>query len=382
MKTLIFYASYGGGHLSAANSINQYIQDHYKNCETQIVDCMKYINKGIEKVTTDSYKVMAKSAPWAWGEIYKLSEKGPIALISNFSNNVMSVRLNKLLKEFNPDIVISTHPFSTQMIAYLKKHKKINCKLASVMTDFAPHNQWLVNTEYIDYIFVSHEGMRKQIIDEKGVNENKIYATGIPLSNRFLEHYNKKELKESFKLTPKKKTILFFGGGEFGLGKDKTVKILEAFIDNLDDKYEMIVISGKNKKIQERFEELVKEKNAKNKVQIYGYTNQVPELMSISDLVVTKPGGLTITESLASGLPIVVINPIPGQEEQNAEFLEKAGVATWIRKKENANETISELLENTQELKHMKIRSKIMAKRNSTKEICKIAINGEKIKQS
>ena len=378
MRILIFYASYGGGHLSAANSINQYIQEHYKDCETQIVDCMKYINKGIEKVTTDSYKMMAKSAPWAWGEIYKLSGKGPIAHISNFSNNVMSVKLNRLLKEINPDIVISTHPFSTQMIAYLKKHNKINCKLASIMTDFAPHNQWLVNTEYIDYIFVSHEGMKKQIIEEKGIDENKIYATGIPLSNKFLMHYNKKELKESFKLSPKKKTILFFGGGEFGLGKDKTVKILAAFIDSLRNKYEMIVISGKNKKIQERFMELIKEKNVEDKVQIYGYTNQVPELMSIADLVVTKPGGLTITESLASGLPIVVINPIPGQEEQNAEFLEKAGVATWIRKKEDANKTISELLENTQELKHMKIRSKIMAKRNSTREICKTIINNQK----
>ena len=371
MKILIFYASYGGGHLSAAKSIKQYIDENYKDVETNMVDCVKYINKGLDKVTTLAYKEMAKKAPWAWGEIYNHSQKGAMSHISNSANRIMSIKLYKLFEEFNPDIVISTHPFASQMTAYLKRKGKVNCKLASIMTDFASHDQWLVGHEYIDYIFVSHQGMKKEII-AKGVPGSKIHATGIPLSNRFLEHFNRKEIKSSFDLDLNKKTILFFGGGEFGLGKEKTLKILKAFIDNIKDDYEIIAISGKNKKMQERFEELV----GKNpNVQVYGYTNEVPELMSISDLVVTKPGGLTITESLASGLPIVVINPIPGQEVENAEFLEKKGVAVWIRKTENPDETVAELLANPEKIKHMKIRSKLMAKKHSTEDICKIILN-------
>ena len=213
--------------------------------------------------------------------------------------------------------------------------------------------------------------MRQELIS-KNIPGNKVFATGIPLSNRFLKHFDRKKIKESFDLDLNKKTILFFGGGEFGLGKEQTVRILKAFIDNIGDSYQIIVISGKNTKIQEKFEKLVQETNSSSKVQVYGYTNEVPELMSISDLVVTKPGGLTTTESLASGLPIVAINPIPGQEVENAQYLESQGIAVWIRPKEDPNETIQELLSNEQELKHMKIRSKLAAKKNSTRDICSI----------
>ena len=371
MRILIFYASYGGGHLSAAKSIKQYLDENYKNVKTKMVDCVEYINKGLNTITTFAYKEMAKKAPWAWGEIYDHSQKGAMSHISSGANKFMSIKLNRLFEEFKPDVVISTHPFASQMTAYLKEKGKTNCILASVMTDFASHDQWLVGSEFIDHIFVSYEGMKKDII-AKGVPSTKIHATGIPLSNRFLEHFNKREIKASFDLDYDKKTILFFGGGEFGLGKEKTLKILKAFIDNIYDEYQIIAISGKNEKMQAKFEELVG--NNPN-VQVYGFTNEVPELMSISDLVVTKPGGLTITESLASGLPIVVINPIPGQEVENAEFLEKNGVAVWIRKTENPDEAVKELLENPEQIKHMKIRSKLMAKKNSTKDICKIIMN-------
>lgn len=374
MKILIFYASYGGGHLSAARSIKQYIEQNYEEYEIKMVDCMKYINLGIEKVTTNAYKLMAKDVPWAWGRIYKLSDKGPIYHISNFNNKVMSIKLNNLFREYNPDIVISTHPFSTQMTAWLKQLKLTKCKLASIMTDFAPQNQWLVGHKYIDYIFVSNKEMKNKIAKKK-ISEEKIFVTGIPLSNRFLENFDREKIKKSFGLDLNKRTILFFGGGEFGLGKDRTVKILESFINNTRDIYQMVVISGKNEKMYERFTNLVKEKEAKDCVKVFGYTNQVPELMSISDLVVTKPGGLTITESLASGLPIVAINPIPGQEEENAEFLENAEVAIWLRKHDNQDEVITKLLSDPSKLYSMKIKSKLMAKKNSTKNICEIILN-------
>lgn len=371
-KILIFYGSYGGGHLSAAKSIKEYIETNYSDIEIQMVDCMEYISRMINKVTTTAYSELAKKAPWAWGYVYKKSEKGIMAKISTDSNKLMAYKLNKLLQKLGPDYVISTHPFSSQMCAYLKKKNKANFKLATVMTDYAPHDQWLLYHEKVDYFFVAHTNMRKALI-AKGIDENKIFATGIPLSNRFLQHYNKKETLEEFGLKARKKTVLFFAGGEFGLGKSKTLEILKNFVENFPG-IQMVAIAGRNKNMKEKFTELVENTSRDDNIKILDYTNKVPELMSISDLVVTKPGGLTTTESLASGLPIIIINPIPGQEEENAEFLEKNGVAIWLKKEDNAKEILTDILGNPSKMKEMKIRARLLAKKNSTKDICKIVL--------
>ena len=297
-KILIFYASYGGGHLSAAKSIKDYIDTNYEDTESQLVDCVEYINKPLNKITTTAYTEMAKKAPWAWGKVYSRSEKGPLAHISTTSNKVMSLKLNTLLKEYKPDLVISTHPFATQMCGYLKKKEKLDCKIATIMTDYAPHEQWLVFSDFIDFYFVAHDKMKQQLI-EHGVSENKVFATGIPLSNRFLLNYNKQEILNYFGLQANKKTILFFAGGEFGLGKSKTYEMLKTFVENFDN-IQIVAIAGRNAKMKKEFDELVESSHKQDSIKILEYTDKVPELMSISDMVVTKPGGLTTTESLAS----------------------------------------------------------------------------------
>lgn len=210
-KVLIFYASYGGGHLSAANSIKDYIDHNFQNAQTKLVDCVKFINKALDKVTTTAYKEMAKKAPWAWGQVYSHSQQGALSKISTLSNKIMSHQLFKLFEEYEPDLVISTHPFGSQMTSYLKKKNKINCKLATVMTDFAPHDQWLVGKEFVNYYFVAHNGMKDDLI-KSGVSSECIFATGIPLSNKFLMHYDKTSIMNDFNLDDTRKVILFFGG--------------------------------------------------------------------------------------------------------------------------------------------------------------------------
>ncbi len=137
--------------------------------------------------------------------------KGPIAQISNTSNKILALKLNKLLQEYEPDIIISTHPFGSQMCTFLKSKGKIHAKIATVMTDYAPHDQWLVNSTLVDYFFVAHDGMKNALMN-KGIPENKIFATGIPLSNRFLKSYHKDDILTEFGLKKDKKTILFFAG--------------------------------------------------------------------------------------------------------------------------------------------------------------------------
>lgn len=372
-KILILYAAYGGGHLSAAKSLKEYIDNNFENVETNLVDCIKYINKSLDKITTEAYKQMAKKAPWAWKRVYYHSEKGALSKISSATNKLIARKLFHLFEEYNPDLVISTHPFSTQMTSYLKKKGKVNCKLATILTDFAPHDQWLVGHKYGDYFFVSHDGMKKALIKNFNVDESKVFTTGIPLSSKFSFNFDKDEIYKLFELSPEKKTILFFGGGEFGLGKNKTVEVLKCLTNYLDN-YQIVAISGRNPKMNAAFKEIASTVSNSSSLKIYEFIDNVPELMSISSLVVTKPGGLTITESLASALPILIINPIPGQEEENAEFLEQAGVAVWLKKDDFPDEVINKLLNSEDILSSMKDKTCNLAHINSTKNICEIIL--------
>lgn len=371
-KILIFYGSYGGGHLSAARAIKEYIDKNYEDCETVLVDCIEYINRLLNKVTRKVYSDFAKNAPWAWEYLYKSGEYGVAAKASELSTRIMSLKLNSLLQDSNPDLIISTHYFSSQMCSVLKAKGKINCKIATVMTDYESHKQWYIGHEYIDYIFVAHNKMKEELVLDD-VPDEKVHVTGIPLSNRFLLSYDKGQTLKDFGLVLGKKTVLFFAGGEQGLGKSNTYLILDSII-KLFPNFQVVAISGKNEKMKRKFDELVEESHKNDSVKILEYTNKVPELMSVSDLIITKPGGLTTTESLASGLPIIVINPIPGQEEGNAKFLEDSGTGIWIKKGDDIKNTLTNLFQDEEKLKRMKINARLMAKRNSTKDICEIAL--------
>ena len=369
-KILIFYASYGGGHLSAANSIKDYLSSNYEKIDVELIDCMKYINKPIEKITTTAYNEMAKKAPWAWGKIYSDSQKGPLAHITTRSNQVFAIKLLRLLREKKPDLIISTHPFGSQMCSYLKRKGKITSKIATILTDFAPHDQWLVGSDYTDYFFVAHNKMKEYLIS-KNIPENKIFPTGIPISNKFLETFNTSKILSSLGLKENLKTVLFFAGGKFGLGKSRTLEIFNTFVNDFNN-IQVIAISGKNKKMYEEFNQIVKIANKTNFIKVFEFVNNVPELMAVSDVVITKPGGLTTTESLVSGLPMIIINPIPGQEEENAQFLEHSNVGIWLKKQMNITETISNFLSDNEKLKQMKENTKKISNRNSTKDICTI----------
>ena len=204
------------------------------------------------------------------------------------------------------------------MCAILKKKKKISCELATIMTDYHIHNQWLSLPQYVDYFFVANEQMKSDLTKLE-IPSSKIFVTGIPVSPRFLQKYNRDDIFDELWLDKNKFTVLFFGGGEFGLGRNSIVKILETGIRMFKD-IQIIAISGKNKKMYDAFNEIVEKTNSENRVKVLEFTDKVPELMSISDIVVTKAGGLTVTESLVSGLPLIIVNPIPRSRGRKCWF--------------------------------------------------------------
>ena len=333
---------------------------------------MKYVNKTIEKVSTAAYRGMAKKAPWVWGKMYSDSQNGPLAHISSRANSFMAIKLLRLLREKKPDIIISTHPFGSQMCSYLKRKRKITAKLATILTDFKSHDQWIVGHENTDLFFVSNESMKQELL-EKNVATEKIFITGIPISDRFLIDFDKKEIFNSLSFSENKKNILFFVGGEFGLGKSATLNVLECLVKNFNN-IQVIAISGKNENMKNNFLKIVEENNKQDSVVVLEYTDKVPEFMAISDIVVTKPGGLTTSECLASGVPMLIINPIPGQEEENAEFLENNKVAIWLKKNDDVYFTLNILLNDGNYLNTLKNNISKIAKPNSTKKICEIIL--------
>lgn len=367
-KILIFYGSYGGGHKSAANAVKQYIENHYENKEVKVFDCIEEASKIINKITVSAYNKITRSAPWLWKKVYFNSEKGFLSKVSNGTNKLLTKRFYNLIEKENPSTIICTHMFASQMCGILKRKGKLKCKVSTILTDYEIHNQWLQEYKYIDNYFVAHNGMKESMV-KKGIDEDKIFSFGIPMSERFLEKFNREEIFKEFNLVEDKKTILFFGGGAMGLGKERTCQILEV-LAKVFVNIQIVAISGKNEEMNKAFKKIVEATNSVDRIKVLEFTNKVPELMSISNLVITKPGGLTTTESLASGLPIIVINPLPGQEEANALFIEKREAGVWLKKDDNIEEVLGKVILDDEKLKQMSNNAKLLAKKDSTKKIC------------
>ena len=368
-KIVVLYASVGGGHFKAAEAIKNYIVENYPENEVEMLDALKYTNKAIDKIIINSYINMARYSPELWGEIYKLSAKH--YSVANFSNSVqklLSLKLVKYFREQKPDIIVSTHPFITEMCAVLKKKEKISSKLNVIITDYASHRFWELKPEYVDNYFVANTTTKYTMISH-GIDSDKIHVTGIPISPAFFKNYHKEELYDEFNLDKTKKTVLIFGGGEYGLSN---IKNFYTGLLNVDEDVQIVTIAGKRVKSQKMFRKLADASN--KKVVVLGYTNKVPQLMQIADLVVSKPGGLTTTEIINSQVPFAIINPIPGQEEENANFLLNSGAAVRIFDSKNSKPFLDNLLSDNIRLENIKLMQQHIAKPQSTKDIVEILL--------
>ena len=378
MNILLFYASYGSGHLSAASAIEQYIKEHYPNHKTLKIDCVEYINRSITKISTSAYKNIILKTPLLWGQVYKLLKNDAILDITQFSNRFMAKKIFKLFEDFEPDLVISCHPLGGQITAFLKSHNKTNCKLATVMTDFASHKQWLIGKDYTDYFFVSNIEMKTSLISE-GIFPNKIYVSGIPISPNFYKNYDKESIYNSLKILKNKKNIIFFGGGSLGLSSSTNVQnILTSLLQATNESYQIIIISGKNQKLYNEFQKTITNTNHTSNTKLIDFTTQIPELLPITSFVITKPGGLTITECITSNVPVILINPIPGQEKENAQYIVDKKMGIWIKTNKPTPEYFQDILNDDKLIKEIKNNQKIYSHLNSTQNICNILINNEK----
>ena len=378
MTILLFYASYGSGHLSAATAIEQYIRENYPDAKTLKIDCVEYINKSINKISTSAYKSIILKTPMLWGQVYKLLKNDTILDITQFSNRFMAKKIFTLFEDFEPDLVISCHPLGGQITSFLKSHKKTNCKLATVMTDFASHKQWLIGKDYTDYFFVSNIEMKTSLISE-GIYPNKIYVSGIPISPNFYKNYDKENIYKSLNIEKNKKNIIFFGGGSLGLSSSSNIQaILTSLLQATDESHQIIIISGKNQKLYNDFQKTINNTYHKSQIKLIDFTTELPELLPITSFVITKPGGLTITECISTNVPIILINPIPGQEKENAQYIADNKMGIWIKATKPTSEYFQEIFNDTKLIEEIKENQKKYSHINSTKNICDILINENK----
>ncbi|HBC95628.1 MAG TPA: UDP-N-acetylglucosamine--LPS N-acetylglucosamine transferase [Clostridium sp.] len=343
MNILILSISAGGGHGNAAEALKSYISLRDPASNVRIVDALKYINPIIDKVVIGSYLKSLKVSPSLYGKLYSYSE-GDYTITTTISSKLiesLTCKLLPLINEYNPDILISTHSFATEMLSVLKSKYHICIPCMCIITDYYPHTSWL--HPYIDAYVISNKNMIKKMIS-KGIPKDTIYNFGIPVKPEFNINYNRHDTLKSLKLSQSKFTILVMGGS-LGLGK---IADIYKQLDKVSEDIQIIIITGKNKKL---YSELSKIKMSSSKeTRIIGFTNQVNKYMQASDLLLTKPGGLTIAEALICKIPLGFFSPIPGQEEKNAQFLLKNNLAVNLTDIGKCRENIEKLLNSREKL--------------------------------
>ena len=319
MKILILTGKFGMGHYSVSEAIGQEISSRDSNIEVSIVDILDYLMPTASKIIYKSFNTLVTK----WSNLYNFVN------INNEDNNIKTFNyffvkgLDRLFLEFNPDIVISTLPISSQYISKYKSLKKSNIPLFTFITDISSHSEWIHKNT--DFYFVGDISIKKSLID-KGIDENKIIVSGIPVKQGFKDKIIKFDKNKS-------KEILIMGGG---LGLISFNKNLFESLNN-EKNIKTTVITGNNKKM---FEQL---KSKYKNIEVLGYTNKIDFYMKRADLIISKSGGITLFEAIYSETPIYVVNPFLLQEVKNAKFIEKRkiGQVVWNEEMDIAKDILS-----------------------------------------
>lgn len=367
MKFLILSVSAGGGHMNAAEALKAHILSKHPEAVVEVIDTIKYINPILDKVIIGSYLKSLKLYPSFFRALYNYAESDEgIATVSNKFNEFMSYKILPLINEFNPDIIISTHPFSTEMMSILKSKGRILKPVITILTDHAPHSFWI--HPYIDAFIVSNHDMKEEMIT-RGVDKDIVYDLGIPVHPAFLKHHFKQDTLKGLNLDTNKTTLLLMGGS-LGIGN-----ILDVYkqLSDIPINFQIIVIAGNNKKLLSSLMDITTKSSKETR--IVGYTSEVNKYMQASDVLITKPGGLTVSEALICNIPLAIFSAIPGQEEKNAEFLLKNNLAINLGDGKNCGSIINDLLLDETKLLELKENCKTFAKPNSAKDILALIEN-------
>lgn len=364
-NVLILSASAGAGHVRAAQAIEKAFVQMGAARKVRHVDTLDYTNVVFRRLYSEAYLEMVNSAPEVLGWLYDYLDQP----WKNERRRLALDRLNtrpfvKLLEQYQPEITICTHFLPAEIISWLRAKERLASPQAIVVTDLDVHAMWLCH--HYERYFVALEETRAHMA-RLGIPAEKVIVSGIPIDPVFAQVKDKGEMRRKHGLKPDRTTILVSAGG---FGADSIENILSSLLE-LQHEAQVVAISGRNEELQQRLISLISCYPNKTRVdvKVVGYTTEMDEYMSAADLMLGKPGGLTTSEALAKGLVFVIVNPIPGQEERNADHFLEEGVAIRCNNLPALAYKIDHLLDDPQRLGVMRENVRRLARPHAASEI-------------
>jgi processive 1,2-diacylglycerol beta-glucosyltransferase len=366
-KVLLLSASAGAGHVRAAEAIEKAFKqlDDGESREVHHFDVLNYTNKLFRHLYSKAYIDLVNKMPEVPGWVYDKLDKP----WKNERRRLALDKLNtrpfvKLLREYQPDLIVCTHFLPAEIVSWLKAKERLASRQVIIVTDFDVHAMWLVH--HFERYFVALEEARVYL-EALGIPAEKITVSGIPIDPVFAIKKDKQEMRAKHGLAPDRITILLSTGG-FGVG---SVDALVHSLLPLQHRAQIVAICGRNEELKQRLTKLAAriKPDATVILKPFGYTKDMDELMTASDLVLGKPGGLTTSEALAKGLVFVIVNPIPGQEERNSDHLLEGAVAIRCNNLPALSYKLERLLGDPDRFKSMQANALRMGRPNSAKEI-------------
>ena len=364
-KVLLLSASAGAGHIRAAQALEKAFNELEATLEVRHLDVLDYTNKLFRHLYSKAYIELVNKMPEVPGWMYDKLDKPWKNERRRLALDKLNTRpLVRLLRSYHPDLILCTHFLPAEIVSWLRAKERLASRQAIVVTDFDVHAMWLVH-HYEQYFVAIDEA--RAYLEVLGIPASKITVTGIPIDPVFAKKKNKVEMRQKHKLDVERITILLSAGG-FGVG---SVEPLIASLKAIDHPIQVVAICGRNEELRKRLSRSTGHLTGDSNVLIHpiGYTQEMDEYMSASDIVVGKPGGLTTSEGLAKGLAFVIVNPIPGQEERNSDHLLEAGVAIRCNNLPTLPYKLNHLLADPARLARMQTASRRLGRPNAASDI-------------
>jgi len=366
-KVLLLSASAGAGHVRAADAIEKAFTQAKDAGSREVlhVDVLNYTNKLFRHLYSKAYIDLVNKMPEVPGWFYDKLDKP----WKNERRRLALDKLNtrpfvKLLRDYKPDLIVCTHFLPAEIVSWLKAKERLASRQVIIVTDFDVHAMWLVH--HYEHYFVAIDEARVYL-EVLGIPAEKITVSGIPIDPVFGIKKDKQEMRAKHGLAPDRTTILLSAGG-FGVG---SVDALVSSLLPLQHRAQVVAICGRNEELKKRLTKVAARTKPDATVLLkpFGYTKEMDELMTASDIVLGKPGGLTTSEALAKGLVFVIVNPIPGQEERNSDHLLEGGVAIRCNNLPTLAYKLDKLLSDPRRVQSMKTNALRMGHPNAAREI-------------
>lgn len=348
MKVLLLHASAGAGHKRAAEALAKAFQAADGSAEIKVVDILDFTPPLFRKTYARGYLDLVRRAPELWGYLYAEADRKADEPwrkhVRTLFNKINAASFYKFYREFDPDVAVCTHFMPLQMLSERRGRGRGRAPVFCAVTDFAVHALWIL--EHVDCYYVAMEEAKRHLM-RREIPPDRVVVTGIPVDPVFAAGQKKQEAARALGLDPALPVVLLLSGG---CGVGPAAGLIRSF-GREEPVCQLLVIAGANEKLREQAEEAARE--VRTPVRVYGFVNNIHVMMDACDLVISKPGGLTTSEVLAKGRPLLIIDPIPGQEQRNGEVVLEAGAAARLFEVDDAYCKVRDLLADKSRLARM-----------------------------